>query len=112
MDTSEPGADRRRPAAEGTTRLRATVEWRSATLLVFLYRLPRWILLVSVFALLAIGMVGTGPLGAAALLVLAAFLAWFGYLNWPTLDRSGRALRLGGVGVLVLFAVAQALDGF
>jgi hypothetical protein len=112
MDTSGSGTGRRRPSAEGTPGLRATVERRSATLLVFLYRLPRWTFLVCVFALLAVGMVGTGWLGAAALLVLAAFLAWFGYLNWPALDRSGRALRLGGVGVLVAFAVAQAFNSF
>ncbi|MGH3391999.1 MAG: DUF6703 family protein [Actinomadura sp.] len=88
----------------GTRRL---VESRSATLLVFLHRLPRWVLLVAVFALLAVGMVGTGLLGASALFVLAAALAWFAYLNWPALDTSGRLLRIIGVAGLLLFAAGH-----
>jgi uncharacterized protein DUF6703 len=91
------------------TGARSAIESRSATLLVFLHRLPRWVLLVAVFALLAIGMVGTGWLGATALLVLAAVLIWFGYLNWPTLDTSGRLLRIVGVVGLALFAAGQLL---
>jgi hypothetical protein len=86
---------------------RGVVERRSATLLVFLHRLPRWVLLVTVFALLAVGMIGTGWLGAAALLVLAVALTWFAYLNWPALDTSGRLLRIIGVGGLVLFAAGH-----
>ncbi len=52
--------------------LRAAVERRSATAVVFLHRLPRWVLLVAVFVLLVIGMAGTGWVAAAGLLVLAA----------------------------------------
>jgi hypothetical protein len=76
---------------------------------VFLYRLPRWVLLLAVFALLAIGMLATGWVGASGLLVLAAFVAWFGYLAWPNLDTGGRLLRLVGVGVLVALAVGEVL---
>jgi hypothetical protein len=112
MSTRESGAGRRDPRADGAGGLRAEVERRSATLLVFLYRLPRWVILVAVFAVLAVGMIGTGWLGAAALLVLAGFLAWFAFLNWPTLDGSGRLLRLAGVAVLVAFAVEHAIGTF
>jgi uncharacterized protein DUF6703 len=85
------------------------IERRSATLLVFLHGLPRWVLLVAVFALLAVGMIGTGWLGASALFVLAVALAWFGYLNWPALDTSGRLLRIIGVAGLLLFAAGHFL---
>lgn len=110
MNTRESGAGRRDPGSDGG--LRAEVERRSATLVVFLYRLPRWVLLVAVFAVLAVGMLVPGWIGAAALLVLAGFLGWFAFLNWPTLDSSGKLLRLAGVGVLVAFAVDHALGAF
>lgn len=80
--------------------------------MVFLHRLPRWTLLVAVFALLAVGMVGSGWVAAAGLLVLAALLAWFAYLNWPALDGSGRLLRVVGLLVLVGFAVGRVLERF
>jgi hypothetical protein len=112
MSTRESGAGRRDPRVDGAGGLRAEVERRSATLVVFLHRLPRWTLLVAVFAVLAVGMLGTGWLGAAALLVLAAFLGWFAYLNWPRLDVSGKLLRLAGVGVLLAFAVDHTLGVF
>lgn len=111
MNMSERDARRRAPRTDGGGR-RAAVERRSATLLVFLHRLPRWILLVMVFAVLAVGMIGTGWLGAAALVVLAAFLAWFGYLNWPALDPSGRLLRIAGVTVLLIFALGHIRGSF
>lgn len=112
MSTSERDTNRRDPHAAGTDGLRRMVERRSATPLVFLFRLPRWVLLVAVFALLAIGMIGTGWVSASALLVLAAFLGWFGYLNWPSLEASGRLLRIVGVGVLVVFAVGNVIKVF
>lgn len=92
--------------------LRGAVERRSAVPVVFLHRLPRWVLLVSIFALLVVGMVATGWLGAAALLVLALFLGWFGYLNWPALDLQGRLLRMATLALLVAFAAGHVLGRF
>lgn len=80
------------------------VERRSAPVVVLLHGLPRWTLLAAVFALLAIGMVGTGWVGAAGLLALAALLGWFAFLNWPVLGMPGRFLR--AVTLLALVAVA------
>ncbi|REE99322.1 DUF6703 family protein [Thermomonospora umbrina] len=99
----------RDPHAPG---LRGTIERRSATAVVFLHRLPTWSLLLTVFALLAVGMAGTGALAAAALGVLALFLAWFAYLNWPALDVGGRALRVGALAVLTVFALGRGLGRF
>ncbi|MFI0409820.1 DUF6703 family protein [Actinomadura sp. 3N508] len=89
--------------------LRAAVERWSAAPVVFLHRLPRWVLLVAVFVLLVIGMAGTGWVAAAAVLVLAVALAWFAFLNWPALDGSGRALRVVALVVLVGFALGRGI---
>ncbi|MEU9842368.1 DUF6703 family protein [Actinomadura sp. NPDC048032] len=97
---------------ERPTGLRAAVERRSATPVVFLHRLPRWVLLAAVFVLLVIGMAGTGWVAAAGLLVLAAALGWFAYLNWPALDGSGRILRLAALAVLVGFALGRGIGRF
>lgn len=97
------------PESQGT---RATVERWSAAPVVFLHRMPRWLLLGAVFALLAVGMVGEGWVGAAGLLVLAALLGWFGYLNWPRLDLPGRLLRVAALVLLVGFAVGHVAGRF
>ncbi|NYE12366.1 DUF6703 family protein [Actinomadura citrea] len=97
---------------ERATGLRAAVERRSAVPVVFLHRLPRWVLLAAVFALLVVGMAGTGWAAAAGLLVLAAALGWFAYLNWPSLDGSGRVLRLAALAVLVGFALGRGIGRF
>ncbi|TDE32322.1 DUF6703 family protein [Actinomadura sp. 6K520] len=99
-------------AGTQATGLRATIERWSAAPVVFLHRIPRWTLLAAVFVLLAIGMIGSGWVAAAGLLVLAAVLAWFAYLNWPALDGSGRILRIVALVILVGFAVGRALEQF
>ena len=92
--------------------LRAVVERRSAAPVVFLHRLPRWTLLAAVFVLLVVGMVGTGWVAAAGLLVLAVALGWFAFLNWPALDGSGRLLRIVALAVLVGFALGRGIGRF
>jgi apolipoprotein N-acyltransferase len=95
-----------------TAGLRASVERRSAVLLVFLHQLPRWVLLVVAGVLLVLGMAGTGWPGAIALLLLAAFLGWFAYLSWPATQVPGRALRVGALAVLVAFAAGHIAGQF
>lgn len=91
---------------------RAAVERWSAAPVAFLHRVPRWTLLVAVFVLLVIGMVGTGWVAAAGVLVLAAALAWFAFLNWPALDGSGKALRIVALALLVGFALGRGIGRF
>lgn len=98
------------PAASGG--LRRTVERWSATPLVFLHQLPRWVLPVVLVALLLAGMLGTGWVGAAALLALAALLGWLAYLSWPSTPPPGRLLRLGAFVVLILLAAGHAFGRF
>jgi hypothetical protein len=97
------------PATSG---LRRAMERWSATPLVFLHQLPRWVLPVALVALLVAGMLGTGWVGAAALLVLAAFLAWLAYLSWPSTPLPGRLLRLAAFIVLALLAAGHAFGRF
>jgi hypothetical protein len=97
------------PAASG---LRRAVERWSATPLVFLHQLPRWVLLLALFALLLAGMLGTGWLGAIALLMLAALLGWLAFLSWPSTPLSGRLLRLGAFVFLILLAAGHAFGRF
>ncbi|WP_141577320.1 DUF6703 family protein [Actinomadura sp. WMMA1423] len=97
---------------ERRTGLRAAVERRSAAPVVLLHRMPRWVLLAAVFVLLVIGMAGTGWVAAAGLLVLAAALGWFAYLNWPALEGSGKALRIVALVVLVGFALGRGIGRF
>ncbi|WP_242901684.1 DUF6703 family protein [Actinomadura terrae] len=94
------------------TGMRAAVERWSAAPVVFLHRMPRGLLLAAVFVLLVVGMVGTGWVAAAGLLVLAVTLGWFAYLNWPGLDAQGRVLRVVALTVLTGFALARAFGRF
>ena len=83
-------------------RLRATVERRSAALLVALSRQPRP-LVPLVSAALLLGVV-FAPLvvAAACLLVLLALVGWLSYLSWPAVDGRGRAVRLVLLGLLLI----------
>jgi uncharacterized protein DUF6703 len=90
---------------------RAVTRW-SAMPLVFLHQLPRWVLPLVLVALLLAGMLGTGWVGALALIVLAALLAWLAYLSWPTTPLAGRLLRAGAFILLVLLAAGHAFGRF
>jgi hypothetical protein len=98
------------PSAAGGLR-RAVTRW-SAAPLVFLHQLPRWVLPLVLVALLLAGMLGTGWVGAAALILLAALLAWLAYLSWPATPLPGRLLRVGAFILLVLLAAGHAFGRF
>ena len=84
------------------------MEQRSALFLVYLSHLPRWVTPVVLAALLVAGLVVRGPAGAAALCVVAAFVAWLGYLSWPRLVGAGRLGRVAVVALLLAAAGFQA----
>jgi sterol desaturase/sphingolipid hydroxylase (fatty acid hydroxylase superfamily) len=96
-----------RPAAPDSSR--AALERRLAAPLVFLTRLPRWLPFAVVLVLVVVAVLVNGVVGAVALLVVAALLALLGYLSWPALEPSGRALRVGTVGVVIAVAIALAV---
>ncbi|MEW2352806.1 DUF6703 family protein [Spirillospora sp. NPDC029432] len=90
---------------EESSGMRAAVERWSAAPLVYLTRLPRWVLLAAVFALLAVGLIGSGWVGAAGLLALLVPLGWFAYLSWPGLGTPERILRIAALALVAVFVV-------
>ncbi len=79
----------------------------SLPLLTRLTRLPKWLIVVVMAALLVLGMIQTGSLawlGALILGVLAVFFLWLLMLSWPAIPPSGRMLR--GIVVVALAGAA------
>jgi hypothetical protein len=110
-----PGRQRRpRPLPPGNTLFtpdpspaRASFEQRSATPLLWLHQLPRWL-----FPVLAVGLLVVGfalPGGALALVAVAALLGWLAAASWPRLSGQGRLLRGFAVAVIVAIALFRAL---
>lgn len=88
---------------------RASFEQRSATTLLWLHQLPRWLLPVLAVGLLVIGFALPGWGGAIALLAVAAVLGWLAAVSWPRLSAQGRLLRATAVVVIVVIAVVRGL---
>ncbi|GAA3965164.1 hypothetical protein FOF52_00855 [Thermobifida alba] len=106
-------ADRRSPdgepsAAPRASRLRRTVEERSAVPLVLLHNAPSWVLPVAVVGVFFSGLLLPGIAGALLLVLLAAFFGWLGYLAWPRLSGAERAMRCAVVAVLLGLGVLQS----
>jgi hypothetical protein len=87
------------------------MEQRSATPLLWLHQLPRWLLPVLAVALLVTGLAVAGWAGAVFLLGLAGVLGWLAAVSWPRLNVPGRALRVLLIGLVVAAAVLRALQG-
>jgi hypothetical protein len=94
------------PGASGT---RMAVERSSARPLIFLRQLPWWLPLIFVLALMITGFVVPGWIGAVALVLVAAFLAWLAFISWPRVNTRGRLLRVVAVASMLTAAVVQAL---
>jgi Family of unknown function (DUF6703) len=96
----------RRPADSGDTPrrgARAALERNSAPLLLRMSALPGWLIPALMLAIAVVGLLISGPVGFALLLVVALFLAWLAALSWPVLPPRTRLLR-----VLVPLAVLVA----
>ncbi|WP_245647052.1 DUF6703 family protein [Microtetraspora niveoalba] len=91
----------------GATGLRRTVETRSATALVFLFQLPRWVVPIVMVALMLTGVVVDSWLGGLAVLPVLAFVLWLAYMSWPSLRPGARLLRVALVTFLVLLAATR-----
>ena len=97
-----------RPGHPGASETRQAVERFSARPLVFLHQLPRWILLLIVLGLLISGFAVPGLIGAIALLLVVILLGWLAYLSWPSINASGRVLRVIALACMVGIVVWQA----
>lgn len=74
-------------------------------MLVLLHRLPRWVPLMLMLALLMAALLLKGVLGAVFLVALAAILVWLAFMSWPALRPGDRAFRILTI-VLVLVGAA------
>jgi len=70
--------------------------------------LPAWLPALVLAGFLVAGLALRGPVGSAALCVVAAFIGWLGYLSWPRLGPAGRAGRVAAVACVLVIAVLQA----
>ena len=86
---------------------RRSLEKASAMPIAFLSQLPRWLAPIVLAALFVAGAVARGWIGAAALFLVAAFIAWLASLSWPALRPPGRLLRVLIVTLLIAFALWQ-----
>lgn len=115
---SRPGtrARRPRPLPGGNTLFtpdasptRQALEHRSATWLLWIHQLPRWLLPVLAAGLLVVGFAVGGVGGAVALCGLAVVLGWLGAVSWPRLSAQGRLLRVAVICAVLAIAVVRAL---
>ncbi len=89
----------------GAGRVRASVERRSATVVVWLAHQPRLVPISVACVLFLVAIVTGGVLGGIVLLVIAAIMGWISYLSWPSVPgplRLVRAIVLAGVVVLAV----------
>lgn len=89
---------------------RAAIERRSATLLVFLHRVPRWVPLALILVLFAAGVLVTGVLGGVLLGLVSLVLAWLAYVSWPVLRTGDRVLRVATIVMVLAGAVYFAIQ--
>ena len=87
---------------------RASVEKRSAPVLVLLSQKPRWLVPVLSLLLLVGGLALPPVFGALCLLLLLAFISWLTYLSWPVVVGNARLLRFVTL-ALVVFALLSRL---
>ncbi len=88
--------------------VRAAAERRSARPLLFLHQLPTWVAPLVLVGLLIAGLAVRGPVGAIALIGVAAVLGWLASLSWPRLPAAGRLGRVLAVAAMLALAAYQA----
>jgi hypothetical protein len=93
----------------GASPARQATERRSARTLIYLHQLPRWMAPVLLVVFLIAGLALHGPVGAVALCLVAAVLAWLAALSWPRLSAGGRMGRVLAVAFMLALAGYQAI---
>ena len=104
--SGQPGPSASKPSPRSPQEL-TPFQRVSLPLLTRLTRLPKWLLVVVLSALMVLGMIQTGDLawlGALILGLLALFFLWLLILSWPAIPASGRMLR--GIVVVALAGAA------
>lgn len=111
-----PQRGKTRPLPRGTSLYtpaasdaRRSLEHSSARPLVVLHQLSPWVVPIVAAGLLITGLAVRGWLGAAALVLVAAFLGWLAAVSWPRLTPGGRLLRVAAVACMLAVAGIQAV---
>jgi hypothetical protein len=91
----------------GASPLRTAVERRSATVVVFLSRLPRAVPGLLVVFLVAAGLLAKPVVSGGALLLVGLLLTWLVFLSWPRVPAAGRAVRVVVIAIVVAYALAR-----
>ena len=87
-------------------RVRAAVERRSATVVVWLAHVPRLVPISAMGALFILAILAGGVVGGLLLLVIAAIMAWISYLSWPSVPPVLRVVRAVVLAGVVAFAIS------
>ena len=82
---------------------RRTLESRSTAPLLFLHRLPRWLLPVLVGVLLLLGLALPWRWAGIFLIAIAGLFGWLLALSWPVISNQSRLFR-----IIVVVVVAGA----
>ena len=93
----------------GASQARRSLERSSARPLVLLHQLPVWVVPLLLAALFIAGLAVPGWIGAAALVLVAAFLGWLAVVSWPRLAPGARLLRVAAVAGVLVVAGIQAV---
>jgi hypothetical protein len=88
---------------------RASIEQQSATPLLWLHQLPRWLPPVLAVVLLVTGLAVSGWGGGIALFGLASLLGWLAAVSWPRLSSQGRLLRVLATAAILIAAIVRGL---
>ena len=91
----------------GAGRVRASVERRSATVVVWLAHKPRLLAPLVIAVLFIGGAASHGVVAMVLLLVVAAIMGLVSYLSWPSVPPRLRGIRLVVLLGVVAFAVAK-----
>lgn len=87
--------------------LRAAVAERSRTPVVWLSRLPQFLVPALMVALLLVGLVAPLVVAVVALVVIIAFVGWLAFLSWPVLAPPQRGMRIVAIAILVVALVGR-----
>ncbi len=90
-----------------STGVRARIERASIPALTQLAKLPTWLPMVVVAALILIGAFLGGVVGAILVGVALVGLLWLLYLSWPHLTPSLRMMRIAVLVLLLAIAITQ-----
>lgn len=82
---------------------------RSAAALAYLARLPRFLLILGVLALMLGGLFVPGIGGALLLVAVAGMAAWLAWLTWANQPAFTRALRVLVIAALLVLAVDKLI---